>query len=85
MTAGSLDALEAAVADALTAALPAALDRLAAAAGPRAYTVAQVADRLEVSEATIRRLIDAGRLLTVPYLNPKRIAVTALDDFLAGK
>jgi excisionase family DNA binding protein len=85
MTAGPLDTLERAVADALANTLPGVIDQLAQLGGPRAYSVAQVADRLEVSEATVRRLIDAGHLSTVPHLNPKRIAVAALDEFLAGK
>jgi excisionase family DNA binding protein len=80
-----LDALERIFADALTFALPAAVDRLAANAGPRAYSVAEVAERLDVSETTVRRLIDAGHLPTVPHLNPKRIAMAALDQFMAGK
>ena len=85
MTDRPLDTLERAVADALANTLPGVIDTLAGLGGPRAYSVAQVAERLDVSEATVRRLIDAGHLTTVPHLNPKRIAMTALDDFMAGK
>jgi excisionase family DNA binding protein len=85
MTAGPLDALEQAVAEALANTLPAVVDRLAAQAGPRAYSVAQVAERLDLSETTIRKLIRDGHLRTVPHLNPQRIAATALDEFLSTK
>jgi hypothetical protein len=85
MSDGPLDAIEQAVADALSTALPGVVDRLAALGGPRAYSVAAVAARLDVSEATVRRLIDAGRLVTVPHLNPTRVAAAALDEFLVGK
>ena len=85
MTAGPLDAIERAVADALTNALPGVVDQLAAIAGPRAYSVTQVAERLEVSEQTVYRLIAAGHLRTVPYLSPQRISAGALDEFLSRK
>ncbi|HEY2300797.1 MAG TPA: helix-turn-helix domain-containing protein [Acidimicrobiales bacterium] len=78
------DALEQALADALARSLPDLLDRLEA-ANTRAYSVAEVAERLDVSESTVRRLIGAGHLPTVPHLTPQRIAGCALDDFLAGK
>lgn len=78
MNAGPLDAIEQAIADALTA----AADRLAEVSGPRAYSVPQVAERLDVSEQTVRRLIHAGHLPTVPHLNPWRISAAALDEFL---
>jgi excisionase family DNA binding protein len=85
MTVGPLDALEQALADALAHTLPGVVDRLAGLAGPRAYSVAQVAERLDVSDKTVYRLIGAGHLPTVPHLNPARIAAVALDEFLAGK
>jgi excisionase family DNA binding protein len=85
MTDGPLDALERAVADALANTLPAVVDRLAGTAGPRAYSVTQVAERLGVSDQTVYRLIGAGHLATVPHLNPQRVAAAALDEFLAGK
>ncbi len=77
--------LERAVADALAAALPAAVDRIAAQTGPRAYSVAQVAERLGLSHQTIYKLIRDGHLPTVPHLNPQRVAARALDEFLAGR
>ncbi|HEY2301812.1 MAG TPA: helix-turn-helix domain-containing protein [Acidimicrobiales bacterium] len=85
MTAGPLDAIERAVADAVTHALPGVVDRLAEIGGPRAYSVHQVAERLEVSDNTVYRLISEGHLSTVPHLNPARVAATELDEFLAGK
>ncbi|HEY2303915.1 MAG TPA: helix-turn-helix domain-containing protein [Acidimicrobiales bacterium] len=85
MTPGPLDAIERAVADALANTLPGVVDRLAETAGPRAYAVAQVAERLEVSDQTVYRLIKDGHLATVPHLSPTRIAAAALDEFLAGK
>jgi excisionase family DNA binding protein len=85
MTAGPLDAIERALADALSTALPGVVDQLARVGGPRAYSVAQVAERLEVSEQTVYRLIQAGHLPTVPHLNPQRIAASALEQFLSRK
>jgi excisionase family DNA binding protein len=85
MTPGPLDAIERAVADALANTLPAVVDRLAETAGPRAYAVHQVAQRLEVSDQTVYRLIHDGHLPTVPHLSPARVAAAALDEFLAGK
>jgi excisionase family DNA binding protein len=82
---GPLDAIERAIAEALRNALPDVVDQLAAAGGPRAYSIAQVAERLEVSEQTVYRLIRAGRLSTVPHLSPLRVASHELDEFLIGK
>jgi excisionase family DNA binding protein len=76
------DAIEQAVVDALTATLPGVVDRLAEAGGPRAYSVAHVAERLEVSEPTVRRLIHRGYIATVPHLSPVRVSASALEDFL---
>jgi hypothetical protein len=84
VTGRPLDLIEQAVTDALVSALPLALDRLVELGGPRAYSVAGVADRLEVSEPTVRRLIRAGTLATVPHLSPPRVAASTLDDFLRG-
>jgi excisionase family DNA binding protein len=78
-------AIERAIGDALALQLPGVVDRLAEVGGPRAYSVAQVAERLDLSESTVRKLIADGHLSTVPHLNPQRIAATALDEFLAGK
>jgi excisionase family DNA binding protein len=77
------DALARAVADTLTQTLPIVVDRLAEVGGPRAYSVAQVADRLGLSEMTVRRLIADGHLPTVPHLNPQRVAASALAEFLS--
>lgn len=83
---GSLDAiLEQALTGALSAQLPVVLERLADMGGPRAYSVAQVAERLGVSDSTIYTLIHDGRLRTVPHLSPYRISVKALAEFLAGE
>lgn len=84
MSDGPLDAIERAVADALSNTLPGVVDRLAIIGGPRAYSVHEVAVRLDVSDQTVYRLIQAGRLPVVPHLNPQRIAASALDTFLAG-
>lgn len=85
MTTSPLDAIERAVADALANTLPGVVDQLATIGGPRAYSISHVAERLEVSDQTVYRLIHDGHLATVPHLNPARIAATELDDFLAGK
>jgi excisionase family DNA binding protein len=85
MTAGPVDMIERAIADALRNALPGVVDELASIGGPRAYSVAQVAQRLDVSEATVYRLIEAGRLATVPHLSPTRIASSVLAEYLDGK
>ena len=80
MTAPTLDAIiGAAVADAVSG----ALEDLAAVAGPRAYSVTEVAERLDVSPQTVYRLIADGHLAAVPHLRPTRIAGTALEAFLA--
>jgi excisionase family DNA binding protein len=78
-----LDSIERAIEDALRLTLPGVVDRLAEVGGPRAYSVAQVAERLSLSEPTVRRLIHDGLLPTVPHLSPARIAATALEEFLA--
>jgi excisionase family DNA binding protein len=85
MTAGPLDAIERALADALTATLPGVVERLASNGGPRAFSIHQVALRLEVSDKTVYRLIADGHLPTVPHLNPQRIAAGALEEFLTRK
>jgi excisionase family DNA binding protein len=79
------DLIERAVADALTATLPGVVDRLAELGGPRAYSVAQVAQRLHVSTQTVYRLVRAGTLATVPHLSPPRIAASTLEDFMRGR
>lgn len=85
MTAGPLeDAIEQAIAEALSRSLPGVVNQLAAIAGPRAYSVVEVAERLGLSETTVRRLIQDGHLDTVPHLSPTRVAASTLDAFLRG-
>jgi excisionase family DNA binding protein len=79
------DALERAVADALANTLPTVVADLAAVAGPRAYSVREVAERLDVAENTVYKLIRAGRLRTVPHLNPARVSSAALLEFLEAR
>jgi len=52
---------------------------------PLAYTVAQTADLLQVSEKTVRRMLDEGQLHGVRAGRNWRIPASALDDYLAGK
>jgi hypothetical protein len=80
-----LDAIERAVADALASTLPGVIDQLAEIGGPRAYSVHEVAVRLDLSDQQVYRLIHAGHLLPVPHLSPQRIADSALKAFLAGE
>jgi AraC-like DNA-binding protein len=80
-----LEAIERAIEEALEHSLPGVVDRLAEVGGPRAYSVAQVAERLNLSEPSVRRLIAADYIQTVPHLNPTRVAATALDEFLSKK
>jgi excisionase family DNA binding protein len=70
--------------DVLTDALARATDRLLEAAGPRAYTPDEVAERLGVSRDTVYRLIRDGHLPVVPHLPKKRIPVAALERFMRG-
>jgi excisionase family DNA binding protein len=79
-----LEAIEEAIGAALERCLPGVVDRLVETGGPRAYSVATVAKRLDVSEPTVRKHIHAGELQTVPHMKPARVSVTALEDFLAG-
>jgi len=72
------DLIERAVGNALAA----AVERVAATSGPRAYSVEQVANLLGVSRRTVYRLISDGKLPAVPHLTPLRIAASTLDDFL---
>jgi excisionase family DNA binding protein len=44
-----------------------------------------VAERLQVSDDTVYRLIAAGHLQTVPHLPKKRIPQEALDRFMRGE
>jgi excisionase family DNA binding protein len=86
MTAAPLeDALEQALTAALGKTLPTVLEQMATVVGPRAYSVAQVATQLEVSDQTVYRLIQSGVLPVVPHLNPQRVAARALEAFLAGE
>ncbi|HWC39644.1 MAG TPA: helix-turn-helix domain-containing protein [Acidimicrobiales bacterium] len=78
------DAFTQILAEALARVLPGVVDQLAVAGGPRAYSVAQVAERLSVSDSTVLRHIRAGHLRTVPHLSPQRISAHALEEFLAG-
>jgi len=77
--------IEQAVTIALAATLPTVVDALAAMGGPRAYSVEQIAERLDVSRQTIYRLIRNGDLAAVPHLTPIRIAASTLDDFLRAR
>lgn len=52
--------------------------------GPRAYSAAEVADRLGVSDETVYRLVRAGHLRKVPHLIRIRIAEDELARFMAG-
>jgi excisionase family DNA binding protein len=85
MSDGLLEAIERAIAGALEHSLPSVVDRLAEIGGPRAYSVTQVAKRLNVSEPTVRKLIDSDLLQTVPFLSPTRISASVLEDYLAGR
>ena len=78
-------AVAVAVADALARELPGAIDRMATAGGPRAYSVADVAKRLDVSPQTVYLLIRSGHLPAIPHLPRTRIAAAALDAFMAGR
>lgn len=80
-----LDAIERAIEEALEHSLPGVVDRLVEVGGPRAYSVLDVAERLNLSEPSVRRLIAAGYIQTVPHLNPTRIAASELDEFLSKK
>jgi excisionase family DNA binding protein len=79
------EAIERAIEGALEHSLPGVVDRLVDVGGPRAYSVLEVADRLNLSEPSVRRLIAAGYIQTVPHLNPARIAARELDEFLSKK
>ena len=81
---GPADSFEAAVANAMTKAVPLVIDALTEATGPRAYSVDEVAGRLSVSASTVRRLIDDGKLAAVPNLSPPRVAADELAAFLRG-
>lgn len=85
MTDTITDALTRAITEALAASLPGVVNRLAEIGGPRAYSIPEVAERLDLSDTTVRKLIADGHLPTVPHLNPMRVAAAALDEFLAGK
>jgi excisionase family DNA binding protein len=82
---GPVDLIERAIGEALRNALPGVLDDLAKMGGPRAYSVAEVADRLGVTEPTVRKLIHEGHLATVPHLSPTRISAVVLAEYLEGK
>ena len=85
MTETATDPIGAAFADVLARELPGVVVRLAASLGPVAYSVAEVARRLDVSEPTVYRLIRAGRLTVIPHLPKTRVAASALDDFMRGR
>lgn len=74
------DPIEAAV----EAAILRVVDRLYDVAGPRAYSVKEVAARLGVSSRTVYRLIERGHLAIVPHVAPPRIAAVELDRFIAA-
>jgi excisionase family DNA binding protein len=80
-----LESIERAIEEALERSLPGVVDRLVEVGGPRAYSVTQVAVRLNLSEPTVRRHIASGALQTVPHVSPTRVAATALDEFLSKR
>ena len=49
---------------------------------PRSYTISQVAEYLAVSERTVRREIDDGRLAVVRVRRTVRVTDAALRDYL---
>jgi excisionase family DNA binding protein len=49
---------------------------------PMIYTLEQVADRLQVSVQTVRRLIKEGKLKAVRVGVQLRVTQEALDEFL---
>jgi len=85
MTEATADPLGAAVADAIERTLPTVVDRIADHVGPRAFTVAEAARALKISERSVYRLVADGRIAIIPHLSIKRIAASALDDFMRGR
>lgn len=53
--------------------------------GPRAYSVAEVAERLSVSQRTVYRLIEDGYLHRLPHVSLPRIAKPELEAFIAAR
>jgi len=49
-----------------------------------AHSIEAVAEMLNVSTKTVRRLIDAGRLKTLPGIRHKRITAVSLEQFMAS-
>jgi excisionase family DNA binding protein len=49
-----------------------------------AHSIETVADMLDVSTKTVRRLIDAGRLKILPGIRHKRITASSLEQFMAS-
>lgn len=81
MTRAPLGALEEVVVDIVERAATAVVER----DGPRAYSPAEVAARLDVSENTVRNLLARGQLRRVPHLDPIRIAAAELARFLEAR
>lgn len=50
----------------------------------RLYTILQVIEILQLSDSTIRRLIDGGKLKTMRIGKTIRISNHAIDEFIAG-
>lgn len=48
-------------------------------------TLRQVADRLQVSMSTVRRLVDAGKLKTVRIGRSHRVRPEDLDTYIEGQ
>lgn len=46
---------------------------------PLAYTTQQVADALQVSDRTVRRMVRKGLLQPVPYLDQRQIRIAAAE------
>jgi excisionase family DNA binding protein len=75
------DALQGAIVDLIERAVAALVER----EGPRAYSAAEVGERLGVSDDTVYRLVQAGQLRPVPHLSPMRISAAALAAFMRGE
>jgi excisionase family DNA binding protein len=79
VTAG--DALDAVIVEAIERGIEQVKDRL----GPRAFTAQEAAQRLGVSDETVRRLVRDGHLRAVPHLSHIRIATDELEAFMRGE
>jgi excisionase family DNA binding protein len=62
-----------------------AVDTLPICVSPQVLTLSQVAEKLQVNQITVRRLIWKGALPRVPHIRHVRITQRALDKFLDGR